>query len=285
MPKIAPLDLEFMQTYIDSCRWQTAKNGAAHQYTVREWRPENDADFVQFVELIRTFGHPQNFYSKTYIYFVIDELKYWTMGSPMDETVIINRAHKDAYYSRQVAPKPNDNLDETIYDRLAPKYDKRYSEPKYLAEDEVIFGMLDSVINGSVLDVGCGTGILLEKLSIQAHDYLGIDPSQGMMNEFIRKFPQYPFAQTTFEDLTLNEKFDLVISLYGSPSYIDSKSYAKITEVADKYFLMFYKDGYLPDYYEANVTKTDYQAIDLFFTHTFEFSNYLIATNIEQFKG
>ncbi len=280
MPQISLQDLDFMQGYIRDSRWKAAKSGAKHEYTVREWRPDNDADFVKFVELVRSYGHPENFYSKTYIYFAIDGLKYWTMGSPMDETIIINRAKEDVYYSRQTAYQPDVTLEETVYDKLAPRYDARYSTPECLAEDEMLFGILNDFVKGSVLDIGCGTGLLLENLSVPPHDYLGIDPSQGMMNEFIRKFPSHPFAQTTFERLALSEKFDIAISLYGSPSYVSPDSYGDMVEVADYYFYMFYKDGYLPDYHESNVTKTDYQAISLFFATTFEFTKYLVATNL-----
>jgi hypothetical protein len=279
VPQISSQDLAFMQGYILDCRWKAAKSGATHEYTVREWRPEHDKDFVRFVQLIRSYGHPENFYSKTYIYFVVNDLKYWTMGSPMDETIIINRADKDTYYSRQFAAQPDPNLSETVYDKLAPRYDERYSTPECFAEDEMLFGMLNDFVNGSVLDIGCGTGTLVENLGVPPHDYLGIDPSQGMMNEFIRKFPQHSFLQTKFEDFTA-VPFDFAVSLYGSASYIDPSSYKDMAEAASNYFFMFYKKGYLPDYYESNTTKTDYEAIKLFFDRTFEFTNYLVATNL-----
>ena len=42
-----------------------------------------------------------------------------------------------------------------------------------------------------VLDLGCGTGLLLELLAVQPEDYLGIDPSEKMLDEFRRKFPEH----------------------------------------------------------------------------------------------
>ena len=42
-----------------------------------------------------------------------------------------------------------------------------------------------------VLDLGCGTGLLLELLALQPEDYLGIDPSQKMLDELRRKFPEH----------------------------------------------------------------------------------------------
>lgn len=42
-----------------------------------------------------------------------------------------------------------------------------------------------------VLDLGCGTGLLLELLALQPEDYLGIDPSEKMLEELQRKFPEH----------------------------------------------------------------------------------------------
>ncbi len=281
MPHISDADLAFMRDYIADNYWQNAKRGPSHQYTVRVWRPENDHNFIRFVQLIRTYGHPENFYSKVYIYYAIDGLKYWTMGSPIPETEVINRAPINTFYGIQNSLKPKDDAEETVYDQLASIYDERYQDENSLAENDVVEGVLRGAIKGSVLDIGCGTGLLLELLSIAPKNYLGIDPSQGMMNEFIRKFPNYPFAQTTFEEAELY-KFNWAVSLFGSPSYISPSHYPDLIDAADDYFFMFYNKGYLPDYYSENLTKTDYDAIELFFPNTFVFSNYLVATSLGQ---
>ena len=42
-----------------------------------------------------------------------------------------------------------------------------------------------------VLDLGCGTGLLLELLALQPEDYVGIDPSEKMLEELQRKFPEH----------------------------------------------------------------------------------------------
>ena len=42
-----------------------------------------------------------------------------------------------------------------------------------------------------VLDLGCGTGLLLELLALQPEDYIGIDPSEKMLEELQRKFPEH----------------------------------------------------------------------------------------------
>ena len=42
-----------------------------------------------------------------------------------------------------------------------------------------------------VLDLGCGTGLLLELLALQPEDYIGIDPSEKMLEELQSKFPEH----------------------------------------------------------------------------------------------
>ena len=91
-------------TYIDAVRWQFAKTMPRwpHEYTVREWRPELDADFERFASLIRTAGvvkpwprtSPTPRYHHTYL--TIGDFEYWTMGAPLGETTVINRAALDA---------------------------------------------------------------------------------------------------------------------------------------------------------------------------------------------
>ncbi len=81
----------WMRSYRDSCRWQVAKSGPPHEYTIRDWRPEADEDFVWAATGIREFGYSRAFYQNTYIYFDLDGLKYWTMGNPLAETIVLNR--------------------------------------------------------------------------------------------------------------------------------------------------------------------------------------------------
>lgn len=81
----------WMRSYRDNCRWQTAKSGPPHEYTIRDWRPEADGDFERAAAGIREFGYSQAFYRVAHIYYNLDGLKYWTMGDPLAETTVLNR--------------------------------------------------------------------------------------------------------------------------------------------------------------------------------------------------
>jgi hypothetical protein len=88
------------QAYIAEVRWQFAKTMPQwpHEYTVREWRPDLEGHFVDFVELIRRDGivkpWPADSSKPRYhhSYLEIDGWDYWSMGEPIPETSVINRA-------------------------------------------------------------------------------------------------------------------------------------------------------------------------------------------------
>ncbi len=82
-------------------RWQEAvtyRGTAPREYTVRGWECGSQAneDFDQFVAVIRRFGYADFYYRIRHLYWALDEFKYWTMGWPVEETTVINRARLDA---------------------------------------------------------------------------------------------------------------------------------------------------------------------------------------------
>ncbi|MFM8927319.1 MAG: class I SAM-dependent methyltransferase, partial [Rhodoluna sp.] len=126
---------------------------------------------------------------------------------------------------------------------------------------------------------------------ISKENYLGVDPSQGMLKKHKEKFPDYETIQATFEQWVPSntEKFDTVLGLFGAPSYFESSSYQKVLDLLSPkgyYFLMFYKPGYYPAHIytpeDIAITKAriDYDKINELFENTFIFTNYLAATNI-----
>jgi len=94
-------DLAWAREFIGQRRWQEAvsyRDTAPHEYTVREWLQGEaaDADFDRFVTLIRRCGDADFYYRIRHIYWAVEEQKYWTMGWPVSETTVINRARLDA---------------------------------------------------------------------------------------------------------------------------------------------------------------------------------------------
>ena len=111
------------------------------------------------------------------------------------------------------------------YDRVAIAYDNFYSLPDDIQEDDEIRQFLKDWIgcfNKRTLDLGCGTGKLLELANIPAAKYAGLDISEGMLAELKSRHPDH-------RDLThasFNEKwpypdgsFGFIVSLYQSLNY------------------------------------------------------------------
>ena len=82
-----------LQELIESKTWHFAKTmpWMPHWYARRrEWGDE--AEFEELVKFIRETGVSEDFGKKSYCYLYLDGYKYWTMGSPVAETILINRA-------------------------------------------------------------------------------------------------------------------------------------------------------------------------------------------------
>jgi len=89
---------EELRRFVDEETWTYAKTMPKwpHEYLVRDRVDERL--FEQLVRHIRTQGYEGRFYRKRITYYDEDGLVYWTMGAPVDETVIVNRCKKEETY-------------------------------------------------------------------------------------------------------------------------------------------------------------------------------------------
>lgn len=88
------LNKERLRSMIARCEWTFAKTMpfAPHEYIVKDRCPLTKEEFEYFVEMQRQYGVKERWgrYNNPYLY--IDDYKYWTMGAPLEETTVINRA-------------------------------------------------------------------------------------------------------------------------------------------------------------------------------------------------
>lgn len=95
------------------------------------------------------------------------------------------------------------------YDAVAAQYDSSQANARCKAEAAELRPLLCRLLipryaterQRRVLDVGCGTGFLLDQVPLSAYQYVGIDPSYEMLQLARQKWPGYPFRQTAMEDL------------------------------------------------------------------------------------
>lgn len=87
-------DIEAFSLLEGSARWHWAKTyekKAPHYYCVRS-EFGNDEIFDRVVAFMRRNSTEELFFGKPFRYFYYGGWKYWTMGNPIPETTIINRA-------------------------------------------------------------------------------------------------------------------------------------------------------------------------------------------------
>src|SRR5689334_11973502 len=95
--------LENARAYIAEVHWRFAKTMPQwpHEYTVRQLAADLEPQFFELVALIRREGivkpWPREAREPRYRlnYLALDGWEYWTMGAPIAETTVINRARLD----------------------------------------------------------------------------------------------------------------------------------------------------------------------------------------------
>jgi len=91
-----------LRKFVDSSQWTFAKTMPEwpHEYIVRKQVDENL--FMRLVLHIRENGYEGRFYQKSITYYDEGGMVYWTMGAPLEETIIINRCRKEDTYQNRL---------------------------------------------------------------------------------------------------------------------------------------------------------------------------------------
>ncbi len=125
-----------------------------------------------------------------------------------------------------MSTKNNSGLSESVFSLKSDEYHKHYNDSKsrYSKEKQerlrlALKNISSDTTTNQVIDIGCGTGILLTKLLDEARDvnYVGIDSSDGMLKVAQKNLSQnYPNVFAEFFSNTLavgDRKFNYVVSL------------------------------------------------------------------------
>lgn len=172
------------------------------------------------------------------------------------------------------------------YDDIAVKYDTLFRDEMSLVENREVGEMLPP-LNGSVLDIGCGTGLLTEVVDISPANYCGVDPSEGMLLQFAKKHPEFKehLINKPYDGRNINiNKYDNIVALFGSPSYLPYIAVMAIAKSKARKFLMFYKEEYHPVTYEKCEVNFEHyfystRSLSMLFgkDNVHEYHNYLIV--------
>jgi len=193
--RITTQDLDWWLEFAATREWTFAKTyaeTAPHHYVVEGRTPGvTHEDMVRAARVIHTFGWPGKYYSLTKIYLLSPDGKYrwWTEDNHFTDTTLVNRATTELLYGIQNARVTTSGVD-SLYDGVATTWD--VDHPVAPGESDHV-KLLLSGARGKypphVLDIGCGTGRVLD-LGLAAPDrYAGLDTSQAMLNLLVRKHP------------------------------------------------------------------------------------------------
>lgn len=88
------------------------------------------------------------------------------------------------------------------WDAAARRYDQAYSDPASRAENKVIQRWLRPLTcqGGRLLDLGCGTGLVLDLVPELAPRYVGVDISPAMLEVARGKHPEATLVQGDLAD-------------------------------------------------------------------------------------
>ena len=243
-PAVAGTSLRVLPPRLVSCleaapyQYAYTMGGLPHYYTLRrKW--EDKRQFRWTVKEMRKHEVVRPFYSRKQRYLDVNGFQYWTMDDKVRDTTLINRQFcwHGAYASE--------------FDAVARTYDLPWGTPRKLQKErEEQYALAKPA--GRVLDIGCGTGLLVdyEYRKIDRKRYVGIDPSFGMLAKFRLKHPDYDeeatLLRTTFEDYETTLRFDTIIAMFGSASHvIGTDLVAKVRRLlapGGRAVLTFYRD-------------------------------------------
>lgn len=239
-------DLDWWVDRAARLEWTFARTYAAtapHSYVVLG-RTEGmtAADYVRAGRVIHTFGQPGKFYGITSIYLTSPDgrVKWWTMDRDVQATTLINQATTDRLYGVQNAPS-TESCVPTRYDGLASAYDEVHPTSSDLAGAlRAAVASLSGQYPPAVLDVGCGTGRVLDLGLTTPDRYAGVDPSGPMLNQLVRKHPDvaavYPMTveQALAQRLFTPGQFEIVTLLLDPADDLGEDVEQALTSIASR---------------------------------------------------
>lgn len=112
------------------------------------------------------------------------------------------------------------------YDSTAEMYDERYTEEQ---EAKYRAALADVMVNGLVLDVGCGTGLFFKHVSPEAANVVGVDLSKNLLakaKERAKMLGNFDLVQADADHLPFkNSEFNAVYAftvLQNMPKPLES---------------------------------------------------------------
>ncbi|HCK65875.1 MAG TPA: hypothetical protein DHW49_06395, partial [Anaerolineae bacterium] len=97
------------------------------------------------------------------------------------------------------------------YDKIAQRYNQRYSKPQHWERGQALFELAKQINAKTILEVGSGTGYWLNLLSPLTKHVYGLDYSMGMLTQAKGQAAPLKLIRGTATNLPLKkEAFDFI---------------------------------------------------------------------------
>ena len=204
-------DMAYLEEHLGRAEHQFAYTMAdhPHYYTLakKHWSSQDAFDEMAAV-MKRQFREEERFQGSWYKRLRLNGYKHWFSSWPGYDRILVNRA-------------PIEYVD--TYLPHAHTYEAAWSSEEDAKEHETLFRGLGIKSGYSILDIGCGTGLLVDwNWKIMRPDlYTGVDLSLGMLGVFRLKHQYYAdrLIRTSFEDFWTPQKFDKIVAINGVASH------------------------------------------------------------------
>lgn len=242
--RITRIDLEWWLEYAARMTWTFARTyaeSAPHHYIVAGRTPGvTRDDVVRAARVIHTFGRPGKYYSVTKIYLETPDghSRWWTEDRHFDDATLVNRATTERLYGIQNALTTATGV-ESPFDAVASSWDSvnpiRHGEAQHVSQ---LLARSAGQYPPHVLDIGCGTGRVLDLALVAPARYAGLDSSSAMLNTLIRKHPAvgaiYPLdvRDALASGLFTPQQFDWVF--LDSSVELTEEEHAKVSQLAGR---------------------------------------------------
>ena len=115
-----------------------------------------------------------------------------------------------------------------LYSKLAKVYDEIYQQHfDYDKQAEFVDGILRKRNAKKVLEIGCGTGHLTERLAKLGYQVTGADLSREMLAIARARNSKIDYREQDMRNLRLNDKYDAVVILGRSFTYMTTNQDAR----------------------------------------------------------
>lgn len=130
------------------------------------------------------------------------------------------------------------------YDHFAESYDDHRGDGYHLMVDDLETSLIMPFAKGAdVLEVGCGTGLILERVAPVAQSHVGIDLSPGMLEHAARRGLNTRVASATelpFEDSSFDLSYSFKVLSHVPELKLATSEMSRVTRPGGRVFIELY---------------------------------------------